>query len=149
MARTGTRGQAGTPARRLALKGFTEVTALLLQRYSARELYEQAQQGDLDIPHLEIFDQPDLKVILRGMSHLVSGYAKVGKSELLFSWCVSWAAQGHRVAYYSEEPKGIWVVRICTLADAPRGLSKGPLEEEKKRPRFSFVATTEVSEQEL
>ena len=103
------------------------MTAVPLQRYSARELYAEAQQGDLDIPHLEIFNQPDLKVILRGMSHLVSGYAKVGKSELLFSWCVSWAAQGLRVAYYTEEPKLIWVYRIGVLTKAPDGFDVLPV----------------------
>lgn len=103
------------------------MTAEPLQRYSAQELYEEAQQDELDIPHLEIFVQPDLKAILRGMSHLVSGYAKVGKSELLFSWCLTWAAQGHRVAYYSEEPKLIWVIRIGMLAEAPGGFDILPV----------------------
>jgi DNA repair protein RadA/Sms len=60
--------------------------------------------------------------IIQGWSHLVAGYPRAGKTELLAAQVVDWCRAGRSVLYFSEEPRSIWTVRLARLA---AGLAEG------------------------
>jgi len=51
--------------------------------------------------------------IVRGLSHLVSGYAKVGKTTLLARLVAEW--KGENVLWITEEPRQVWLQRLRHL----------------------------------
>ena len=51
--------------------------------------------------------------IVRGWSHLIAGYPKAGKTELLTRLCLRWKAE--RILYITEEPEGVWAARLASL----------------------------------
>jgi len=51
--------------------------------------------------------------IIRGLSHLVSGYAKVGKTTLLAQVVAEW--RGESVLWVTEEPRQVWLERLRRL----------------------------------
>jgi hypothetical protein len=62
--------------------------------------------------------------IIQGWSHLVAGYPRAGKTELLAAQVVDWCRAGRSVLYLTEEPRSIWTVRLARLA-AAAGLAEG------------------------
>src|ERR1700693_237743 len=46
-------------------------------------------------------------------SHLVSGYPRVGKTELLVALTREWLGEGHEVLYITEEPAAMWGSRLA------------------------------------
>jgi predicted ATP-dependent serine protease len=51
--------------------------------------------------------------LVRGWSHLLAGYPRSGKTELLAACCRDWLAMGERVLYSTEEPRSIWQQRLA------------------------------------
>ena len=98
-----------------------------LPRFSASDLYERAKAGGTEIPHLSIMGQPDLKVFLKGLSHMISAGPKSGKTEWLSSLCRDWAKEGLRIAFYTEEPLLIWEKRIGLWGELTSGLDILPV----------------------
>jgi hypothetical protein len=64
-------------------------------------------------PSLPLLGQPGY--IIEGWSHLLAGYPRCGKSELLARLCREWLARGKRVVYFTEEPRSIWEHRLGNL----------------------------------
>lgn len=102
------------------------------------------------LQHLQVFEHPDLAAIFPGFVHLISGYAKVGKTELLYEWCLAWAAQGLNILYYTEESPYIWNYRMLLRGpdpgDIPLGLAYARgysysqiLEDMSERQDFQVV----------
>lgn len=65
-----------------------------------------------DLPYLPLLGEPGWFV--EGWSHLVAGYPRVGKTDLLTAILRSWLDAGHSVVYITEEPRLIWEVRLAT-----------------------------------
>ena len=49
--------------------------------------------------------------VIRGWSHLLASYPKVGKTELVTALIESW--QNETVLFFTEEPKSVWVQRLA------------------------------------
>jgi hypothetical protein len=64
----------------------------------------------LDLPFLPLLSIDGYFV--KGWSHLVSGYPRVGKTDLLLACCRQWLRMGERVLYITEEPVTIWQHRL-------------------------------------
>ncbi len=76
-----------------------------------------------EIDAADLADQPEEKIpwipllgfdgfIVKGWSHLIAGYTRTGKSELLTESMVQWLKSGMRVLYFTEEPEGLWKQRL-------------------------------------
>lgn len=105
----------------VSLSNYTSnITYDLYKRSSEVRLYstsaeELREHGSLEesLRFLPFLGEDGLMVA--GLSHLLSGYPKVGKTELLTRLALEWVAQGHRVSYYSEEPRSIWQSRLASI----------------------------------
>lgn len=60
--------------------------------------------------------------VVLGWSHLLSGYPRAGKTELLIRVVRGWLEQGVRVVLLSEEPRSMWALRLRTLGGDWSGL---------------------------
>ena len=65
--------------------------------------------------------------IIQGWSHLVSGYPRVGKTELLVSCVAEWLSLGYQVLYITEEPQNLWEARLKAEAGRRPGVPWGGL----------------------
>jgi len=72
-----------------------------------------------ELPSLALLGQGGY--IIEGWGHILSGYAKAGKTELLYACCVEWALGGHRVLILSEEFEAIWSARTKQHKTPPPG----------------------------
>ena len=68
------------------------------------------------LERLSFLGDSDSSPIIRGLSHLLSGYPKSGKTELLSRLVSEWSEQGLKVLYLTEEPRTIWEARLGTFA---------------------------------
>ena len=76
-----------------------------------------AKEGGVDAPpSLSFLGQPGY--IIEGWSHLLAGYPRCGKTELLVRLCADWVRDGHSVVYLTEEPRSIWQHRLARLSPA-------------------------------
>jgi predicted ATP-dependent serine protease len=64
-----------------------------------------------------------LGYFLKGWSHLVAGYPKCGKTELVFASVREWLPEGLSVLWFSEESRAVWQQRLVRHPDLPPGLS--------------------------
>jgi hypothetical protein len=71
-------------------------------------------------PSLPFLGQPGY--IIEGWSHLLAGYPRSGKTELLVRLCRQWLDLGRRIVYFTEEPQSIWQHRLARLAGDWAGL---------------------------
>jgi hypothetical protein len=69
-----------------------------------------AKSDFLDLPWLTLLGRTGY--LVEGWSHLVSGYPRSGKTELLFACALEWLAQAREVLYLTEEPRLIWEARL-------------------------------------
>lgn len=71
----------------------------------------------------DLMDEPDEPIpwmpllgfdgfIIKGWSHLLSGYTRLGKTELITETLSQWLHDGQRILYFTEEPRGLWKQRI-------------------------------------
>src|SRR5262249_23568971 len=60
--------------------------------------------------------------IVRGWSHVVSGYPRCGKTDLLVACCPSWLQAGETILYFTEEPRSIWRYRLANSPGPWRGM---------------------------
>lgn len=56
--------------------------------------------------------------LVEGWSHLLAGYPRVGKTELMVAILREWLDRGTRVLYITEEPRMMWEVRLRSLPPA-------------------------------
>lgn len=64
-----------------------------------------------DLPFLPLLDHPGWFVA--GWSHLLSGYPRIGKTDLAVAIVRDWLGQGLRVLYITEEPRSMWETRLA------------------------------------
>jgi hypothetical protein len=77
----------------------------------ARDLQAEAKGQGGGLRYLPFLGREGF--IVRGLSHLVSGYAKVGKTTLLARLVAEW--KGERVLWITEEPRQVWIERLQHL----------------------------------
>lgn len=90
-----------------------EVGAGLRERNAAELRREAAERGDTSLPFLSFLGQGGYMV--RGWSHIVAGYPKAGKTELIARLCLEWRSES--IAYFTEEPESVWEARLAALPD--------------------------------
>ena len=78
---------------------------------------EVLASGVVELPYLPLLDQRGY--LVEGWTHLIAGYPKVGKTQLLVQLCMSWAPR--TVLYITEEPKQVWGYRLATLEEWEHG----------------------------
>jgi hypothetical protein len=90
-----------------------------LREYDATELI--VQEIPPLPPNLPLLGQDGY--ILEGWSHLLAGYPKAGKTELLYAFVRGWVRAGHTVLYITEESERVWQYRLARDPALPRGLT--------------------------
>jgi hypothetical protein len=60
--------------------------------------------------------------ILENWGHILAGYPKSGKTELLFACVRDWLRLGVSVLWFSEESQAVWQQRLSRYPDSPEGL---------------------------
>lgn len=76
------------------------------------ELQRQAEErGDTVMPYLPFLGQDGF--IVRGWTHLLAGYPKAGKTELVTRVMGDWHDEA--VLYLTEEPEAVWGMRLAKL----------------------------------
>lgn len=106
----------------------------LLRRISAAELRRQAEAGELpQMERLSFLGTTESSPFIRGWCHLLSGYPKTGKTELLARQVMEWGCQGLRSLFITEEPELLWGARLTQLppggmenVSLASGLGAGP-----------------------
>jgi hypothetical protein len=108
-----------------SLNGHAEnLTAILSKARVAASFFREFDFGELPgIGSLSALDSLPLLgrpgYIVRGWSHLLAGYPKAGKTELMFDCVREWAAMGIRTAWFSEEGEAVWSARRAKHPDFP------------------------------
>ena len=97
-------------------KVSTPVAAI--PEYDADQLAHSEHGEHLD--YLPLLGQEGY--LVRRWSHLVAGYPRSGKTELLSACCRDWLALGERVLYLTEEPLDIWRPRLARAQEAWKGM---------------------------
>jgi hypothetical protein len=74
----------------------------------ARDLQAEARRQGGGLRYLPFLGQEGF--VVRGLSHLISGYAKSGKTTLLTQVAAKW--EGESILWITEEPKQVWLERL-------------------------------------
>ncbi len=85
-----------------------------LREVNLAHLQAGAKKGDT--PPLTFF--PVLgqdRLIVKGWSHLIAGYPKAGKTELVVRMIAEWPEE--RILYITEEPESVWYARMRELPE--------------------------------
>lgn len=88
-----------------------------LRAFNFAALRRNAQEGRFELHFLPFLGNEDCRLICLGLSTLISGYPKAGKSTLLFHLAHEWAAAGHRILYLTEESEVIWKARVTACRE--------------------------------
>ncbi len=73
-----------------------------------------AKKGDTPpLTFLPVLGQD--RLIVKGWSHLIAGYPKAGKTELVVRMIAEWPEE--RILYITEEPESVWKVRMQELPE--------------------------------
>ena len=72
-----------------------------------------ASDEDPELQHLRLLKRPGY--LVRGWSHLLAGYPRCGKTELLAECCPGFVEDGEKVLYLTEEPRSIWRQRLTRI----------------------------------
>jgi predicted ATP-dependent serine protease len=95
-----------------------QADASTLDEVDAAELATSEETYHLD--YLPLLAQHGYMV--RGWSHLIAGYPRTGKTELVTACCRDWLQLGESVLYLTEEPRLIWQARLSRAPDAWGGM---------------------------
>jgi hypothetical protein len=90
----------------------------LVKRPAADVLQAGAMAGALE--YLPLLEQPEY--LVRGWGHLVAGYPKIGKTELLAASVPGWLAEGLTIHWLTEESEAVWAVRLASMSGSLDGL---------------------------
>ena len=118
-----------------------------LERVNAGELQRQVAEGQVTpLERLSFLGDSDSSPIIRRFSHLLSGYPKSGKTELLTRLASEWSEQGLKVVYFTEEPKVIWEARLAAL---PGGFDNVDLIFALGMGRYTIQREIEAGEDDI
>ena len=73
--------------------------------------------GVTKLPYLPLLGQDEF--LVKGWSHLIAGYPKVGKTQLMVQLSASWSPL--RVLYITEEPEPLWDYRLANMEEWEQG----------------------------
>ncbi|MCM8750693.1 bifunctional DNA primase/polymerase, partial [Thermomicrobiaceae bacterium CFH 74404] len=73
-----------------------------------------------ELPSLPLLSQDGY--VIEGWSHLVAGYPKAGKTELVYACVREWVRAGRSVLWLTEESELVWAHRLRRDPALPRGL---------------------------
>ena len=68
----------------------------------------QRSGSETTIETLPLLNQPNF--VMKGWSHILGSYSKVGKTELMLRAAAGWPEE--KVAYFTEEPETVWQARM-------------------------------------
>lgn len=102
----------------------------LLKGHPAEDRFAEAARGvdfasltpvdaDAEMESLPLLGESGYIICWWG--HLLAGYPKMGKTELLFASVCAWAKSGVTILWISEEGEHIWSIRRGKVADFPAG----------------------------
>ncbi len=92
-------------------EGSSEVKLKII---NAEDLRKEAKAGDRpSLEFLPLLGQEGFFV--KGWSHILAGYPKVGKTELIIRSVSEW--RGERILFFTEEPESLWRARLESLPD--------------------------------
>lgn len=74
----------------------------------------------VELPSLPLLSQAGY--VIEGWSHLVAGYPKAGKTELVYACVREWVRAGRSVLWLTEESELVWGYRLRRDPTLPRGL---------------------------
>jgi len=108
-------GQALAEARS---SGFVSINSMSVETKRNREvraadLQTQAKEEGRALHYLPLLGREGY--IVKGFTHLISGYAKAGKTQLLAQVASEWQEP---VLWFTEEPQAVWEARLARLPDA-------------------------------
>jgi len=87
-----------------------------LVRHNAEDIRNKALAGDYPVlQFLPVLETSGF--IVKGFSHLISGYPKSGKTTLLAPLTHDWSIQGDAVLYFTEEPELAWAERLRSTTE--------------------------------
>lgn len=82
----------------------------------ADELMQQVvAAGVTPTTYLSFHGQSAPTPFVRGLSHLLSTYAKTGATERLFKLVIEWSSKGHKILYLTTESGKVWEKRLSKL----------------------------------
>ena len=73
--------------------------------------------GVTKLHYLPLLGQDEF--LVEGWTHLIAGYPKVGKTELMVQLCLKWSSM--RVLYITEEPEPLWDYRLANMEEWKQG----------------------------
>lgn len=97
-----------------------EVRLEMTSRLSCDAADLLSEAGDDELQYMTLLGREGY--LVRGWSHLLAGYPRVGKTELILATLRLWLEAGHRVLFFTEEPRTMWRHRLRQQRDWPRGL---------------------------
>ena len=87
-----------------------------LPRIAVATLQREALSGNVPaMKRLPLLGTVDQSPFISGWSHLLSGYPKAGKTELLTRLMHEWAMAEESILFFTEEPQAVWWARLATL----------------------------------
>ena len=77
-----------------------------MERTNAGTLQQRAKSGEIpELTRLPLLGEGDNSPFIKGWSHMLAGYPKTGKTELLARMTAEWSNTGLKVVYLTEEPE--------------------------------------------
>src|SRR5262249_700305 len=90
------------PKKRFTEEEFREINAEKLRENGATEMSP---------PYLPVLGRE--RVIVKGWSHIIAGYPKTGKTELIARTIAEW--EDDQILYFTEEAESVWQLRMLNL----------------------------------
>jgi len=87
-----------------------------LSRVNAGALQRRVLNGEIpELTRLPLLGEVNTSPIIKLWSHMLAGYPKAGKTELLVRMAAEWSKTGLPVVYFTEDPESVWTARLKKL----------------------------------
>ena len=115
----------------VAINGVKDPTSALyiapsevrLERVTASQLREGFMDGEATLQRLPFLGEKKASPFVEGFSHLLSGYPKTGKTELLVRLTNEWSKAGRSILWISEESRQVWNYRMSKYPEQFQNLT--------------------------
>jgi len=115
----------------VAINGVKDPTSALyiapsevrLERVTASQLREGFMDGEATLQRLPFLGEKEASPFIEGFSHLLSGYPKAGKTELLVRLTKEWSKAGKSILWISEESRQVWNYRMSKYPEQFQNLT--------------------------